>query len=464
MLDDLSPREFESWCKVLLERIQGCQVENQPYVGDEGRDLIVHEPDGKIVVECKHYPNSTVGRPVVQKLHSAVLTAGTDKGMILTTGKFSRNAVGYVANLEDAEIELWDSSKLIYYAEKVGLPYNQEGIQDKSALAVETSSDSRFSKRFPERIFSEPRYIPGEGNDLETAVSRETTYEGYYLAEFESSGDLETAVGPKEAFWEGVVWSDINGRRLGFGSPPEREINFERLVPLGEALDSVPGSSTNPEVQPHEMENTMKDHILESLSKTVRYKGRNNVRYTRHITPDSKSTHLSNLKLVYMPRQTFSLEANGTIHDGEVKERGDDFLVNSDSMSICNICNRAVTESNQIFCAICHQTAHEKSFLTPDSFRCENCGATICYDHAAREAGEIVCTRCATDASKPPRKRWLPHSIIGVGASALTGAWALAEPGSQIAYVAAISAVGWLPFIRVALKGRGANKNRWLKY
>ena len=43
-----------------------------------------------IVVECKH--TSTVGRPVVQKLHSAIATFdfdGPKRGMVVTTGRFT---------------------------------------------------------------------------------------------------------------------------------------------------------------------------------------------------------------------------------------------------------------------------------------------------------------------------------------------------------------------------------------
>ena len=72
MLEELSPEEFEIWCQVLLERHYECKIETTPHVGDEGRDLIVHDPSGKIVVECKHSPSSTVGRPVVQKLDSVL--------------------------------------------------------------------------------------------------------------------------------------------------------------------------------------------------------------------------------------------------------------------------------------------------------------------------------------------------------------------------------------------------------
>ena len=112
MLEKLSPKEFEDWCQILLERYYDCKVEGTPYVGDEGRDLIVHHPSGKIIVECKHHPSRTVGRPVVQKLDSAIRKANARKGMIITTGRFSKAARQYAEELWIVEIEFVDYEKL----------------------------------------------------------------------------------------------------------------------------------------------------------------------------------------------------------------------------------------------------------------------------------------------------------------------------------------------------------------
>lgn len=80
MLDEVSPLVFEECWKVVAERYYGCPVEVTAAAGDEGRDLLIHHPKGLIVAECKLYGTSRVGRPVVQKLHSAVITAGSTHG------------------------------------------------------------------------------------------------------------------------------------------------------------------------------------------------------------------------------------------------------------------------------------------------------------------------------------------------------------------------------------------------
>lgn len=80
-LDSMDGFEFEHFCGRLLETLGYGRVETIGSVADAGRDLIVHSREGKIVVECKHHPNGVIGRPVVQKLHSAVITEGAIGGM-----------------------------------------------------------------------------------------------------------------------------------------------------------------------------------------------------------------------------------------------------------------------------------------------------------------------------------------------------------------------------------------------
>src|ERR1043165_1236311 len=95
MLDHLNSREFEEYCQLLLTCHYRCKVILTKQTGDEGRDLLVYHSSGLAVVECKHWPNGTVGRPVVQKLHSAILTANSTRGSIITTGRFSNEASSY---------------------------------------------------------------------------------------------------------------------------------------------------------------------------------------------------------------------------------------------------------------------------------------------------------------------------------------------------------------------------------
>ena len=58
---------------------------------DGGRDILIWNGSRKIVVECKHHAK-TIGRPAVQKLHSATMTEGAVGGVLISTGGFSSEA------------------------------------------------------------------------------------------------------------------------------------------------------------------------------------------------------------------------------------------------------------------------------------------------------------------------------------------------------------------------------------
>ena len=118
-IDAIDGFGFEELCADIYRR-SGCSVQNIQYTGDEGRDLIIRTPDGEtIVAECKHWPGRPVGRPVVQKLHSAVMTFPATRGVVLTTGYFPKTAREYVGKINES-IELVDLPMLKDLAAKAG--------------------------------------------------------------------------------------------------------------------------------------------------------------------------------------------------------------------------------------------------------------------------------------------------------------------------------------------------------
>ncbi|MCE2507751.1 MAG: restriction endonuclease [Nitrosopumilaceae archaeon] len=71
---------FEGVCADILEGC-GFTVHRMGGTGDGGRDIIMWIDRRKVVVECKHQ-TKPVGRPVVQKLHSAVMTEKAVGGVV----------------------------------------------------------------------------------------------------------------------------------------------------------------------------------------------------------------------------------------------------------------------------------------------------------------------------------------------------------------------------------------------
>lgn len=100
--------EFQEFVANLFKELGFKNIELGPPTADGGIDISMeqrtHIGSVKYTVECKHHPGSSVGRPVVQKLHSAVVHRPVlDKGIIITTGHFSSPAIKYA---EEVGIEL----------------------------------------------------------------------------------------------------------------------------------------------------------------------------------------------------------------------------------------------------------------------------------------------------------------------------------------------------------------------
>lgn len=71
-LDAMSGHDFEAAMIHVFEKM-GYKTHRGKLANDEGRDIVLTKNGRVVVVECKHQ-KASVGRPVVQKLHSAALT------------------------------------------------------------------------------------------------------------------------------------------------------------------------------------------------------------------------------------------------------------------------------------------------------------------------------------------------------------------------------------------------------
>lgn len=111
LIKRLSPRQFEIFCCELL-KTKYKNVVLTPPSNDYGRDIICYDKEGnKIFVECKHYnKNNFVGREICQKLIGSMCMFGADKGIVINTGKYHRNA--YEVEDKVDNLELWSEDDI----------------------------------------------------------------------------------------------------------------------------------------------------------------------------------------------------------------------------------------------------------------------------------------------------------------------------------------------------------------
>lgn len=65
-------REFEYYIADLFST-KGYEAVVTPASGDGGKDIILRKEGKTSVVECKRYGNKKIGRPEIQKFHSALI-------------------------------------------------------------------------------------------------------------------------------------------------------------------------------------------------------------------------------------------------------------------------------------------------------------------------------------------------------------------------------------------------------
>ena len=107
-IEALSPVEFESFVAEQLRK-DGYSVKLTSASGDMGIDIIAIGSSEKIVVQCKKW-RKAVGQPVVRDFYGALMHEKADRGLLVTTSRFSKQAIEFAGG---KPIELIDSDGLL---------------------------------------------------------------------------------------------------------------------------------------------------------------------------------------------------------------------------------------------------------------------------------------------------------------------------------------------------------------
>lgn len=111
-LDGLSGIEFEVYLGGIFKK-QGFEVEFTPTVADYGADLLISRGNRRIAVQAKRYA-STVGISAVQEAISGMAYYGCTEAWVVTTGRFTPNAIGLAAKSNVTLVNRSDLAQLIY--------------------------------------------------------------------------------------------------------------------------------------------------------------------------------------------------------------------------------------------------------------------------------------------------------------------------------------------------------------
>ncbi|MFT4892135.1 MAG: restriction endonuclease Mrr [Halobacteriales archaeon] len=389
LLDDLSGFEFEDLMEDVFRNLGYENVRQSNRTGDEGRDVLMEEVvDGRrrvVIVECKH--QRSVGRPVVQKLHSAVTTYdhdGPKRGMVVATGTFTEPAEEYAEKVgtggSEPRIELLDGTDLREIGEQIGLDLYNGRIE---VLCDETLRPTDPTGRFDEPVREAFRTIENiEVAELPAPRSR-VTFQPVLTIEARTDAVFETSVGVIHEIHEKDQLTLFADR----GRPERLEDSIRRLVHenwhsstgldedhFGELFDDVTVKHFG------QTETEYKEWAVEQLrnahTTTVHYTGDNNVDYEKTCEPNRSDVSVQRITPIYLPEVRQTTHLQGYSYPLEYYAAGP---------------SRVTTEDGIRRCVHCGEDG-AGTFTY-----CRNCGSVNCSDHIKTERweGTPVCTGCA---------------------------------------------------------------------
>lgn len=390
VLDDLSGFEFEDVMEDVFRNLGYENVRQAERTADEGRDIIMEEVvDGQrhaIIVECKH--TNTVGRPVVQKLHSAIATFefdGQKQGMVITTGRFTNPAQEYANRLQQNEdphpIELLDGEDLREIADEIGLDLYNGRIE---ILCDETLRPYNPASNINAPVKEAFRDIENiKATDLPIPHT-EATFRPVVTVTADTNAIFKTSVGIIHRINERTQFV-IHAER---GYPHIADDDIATLVTENIHatinLDSEQFSEVFDEVENRRFGQTQteyKDWAVERLqdyhTTSVTYTGDNNVTYNKTCEPTRSDISVQSIEPVYLPEIRHTTELQNYTYPYEYYAAGP---------------SRVNTEDGVHRCVHCETDSIDETYTY-----CSNCGAIACKSHTKTERlqQEPVCTGCA---------------------------------------------------------------------
>jgi restriction endonuclease Mrr len=392
VLDELSGYEFEDLMEDVFRNLGYENVRQAARSADEGRDILMEEVvDGTrraVVVECKH--TGSVGRPVVQKLHSAIATYdydGPKRGMVVTTGRFSGPAEEYAQRLRNNDdpypIELIDGTDLREIADEIGLDLYNGRIE---ILCSESLRPYERPGTIDAPVKTAFRDIDNIDSDEVPSPRASVTFKPIVTVTAEVNAVFETSVG---------IIHRINDRSrfvayAGRGHPElanstvrtlvteNRQATIdleERREDLRDVFDDIEEGRFG-QTQTEYKEWAV-DRLRTRHTTTVTYTGDNNVTYNKTCEPKQSDISIQSIDPVYLPQIRQTVKIQSYSYPYEYYAAGPSRATIEDGIHRCVHCETAGDGGQYTYCA--------------------NCGSISCTDHIETERLEVspVCTGCA---------------------------------------------------------------------
>lgn len=410
LLDPMSGTEFEEFVARLLAKLGYGQVEWVPHGADAGRDILVRSSAGLAVVECKHHPGGSIGRPVVQKLHSAVISSRGVKGIIVTTGHFSKEALAH-AQILSPPIEMIDHALLADMASRAGIRL-VTGRQDLSVSTYSIPPPETTWASLASYLGSFLVSHPNHPSALLRDPHRSLLYGPFYLVRYDVNATFETAVGVVHREFvqggrlalDGITGSLMDPALLQF-------LSEEPHVPFLGAPQEFRGTLPTFRIDATSVRALAKSTIIRMHTRKVRYTGRNNQTYEKVCEPGDREVYINDMSQAYVPFLSISFHLLKTPFEATmIQGPSGRLLPRTAKFHVCGVCRSSIKD-RPILCNICGRVAHTGGFFLKSihGFRCKQCGRTTCrFDGAWARRNllfkALLCPSCSALARKQAKR------------------------------------------------------------
>ena len=400
-LDSLDGFGFQDFCAHLFEKLKLGTIERTPYTGDEGRDLIIHLKEGGLaIVECKHQPNTSIGRPVVQKLHSAVVSSNAKRGILITTGRFSNEAIEHARKLTPP-IELMDRLKLVGLANQARIRLSYAATTSE-ILAYEYGELQTIQGKLQDRIGLLASSPVKSSQLMQTNIER-LDLEAGYLVKYDIHQDFQLAkylhrLDAKDKLM--IIDSDTSV------TMSDSAVDFlaqegNLTVPEKLLIVSCPTIRHNFKLDLTTLRSIAETQIIKQNTQTVSYVGENNVSYSKVCQPSPRSVYIKDVKQVLVPQFTVSSNALKQKYSFSLVATSANCRIVSGNILQCSICRHPLVQDKSLLCNTCGRITD----LECHGFICKECGRTICSECSYWRRHnlifkEIICEPCATKENR----------------------------------------------------------------
>lgn len=382
-LETLDGFEFEDFCAELFQRLGYKNVKLAPRVADTGIDILMKAipPSGKIVqiiVECKHHLGKTIGRPVIQKLHSAVITFSARRGMVITTGHFSDEARKHAKMISDVKMDLIDLSELKRLGEKVGFEIYETSadVPSQSFHLCKPQELDKIIKKETNQMISHPKFP----NKIIQLSEHDIQLQPAYFLTYSINRDFKTSTG---RIINSIHVSDapllVDGRnrelydnRTAIFFKGCKKVSLKVAKRLG--ISGAPYLLDEKNVKRKAVEELIRHHTKTVVYYAGRGRGR---RIEKVCPPSSRDIMILYAEKVYVPRWEFKYKALKTSYSLVAYARPGNLMLIQNEFEKCAVCRKAITPEKRILCNECGKIGHA-GFFIKHSFRCKNCKKTIC--------------------------------------------------------------------------------------